>query len=100
MDDRIAFTDTEAGLIVVPSDGGEGIVIDGYGYNPTSSPDGQHLIYMQDTGSTWWHLVMSRADGTGQPTTIVEHVEIPNAHSFPSAQGFSWQPVQADRPTP
>jgi len=52
VDDRIAFSDTDAGLVVVPPDGGDGIMIDTYGYNPTWSPDGQHLIYMQDTGST------------------------------------------------
>lgn len=94
VEDRIALVEN-GGLVVVAPDGADGVVIDSYGYHPTWSPDGQQLIYMKDTGSTSWRLVMSRADGTSDTTTIVDGVTMPTARSFPGAQQFSWQPIPA-----
>ena len=94
VDDRIAFSDGDARLVVVGADGGDPIVVDEYGYNPTWSSDGRRLIFVQDTASTAWRLVMADADGAGEPTTIVDSVSVSDARSFPAAEQFSWQPVQ------
>ena len=92
-DDRIAMSDEVAALIVVRPDGSDLRIIDGYGYNATWSPDGQRLMYIQDASSTSWRLMVANGDGSGAPATLVGEVTIPNAHSFPAAEQFSWQPV-------
>ena len=97
VDDRIAFSDRDARLVVVGSDGGDPIVVAEYGYHPTWSSDGRRLIFVQDTASTAWRLVMADAAGAGERTTIVDSVSISDARSFPTAEQFSWQPVQPRR---
>jgi Tol biopolymer transport system component len=98
VDDLIAITDD--GLVLVSPTGGDRVVIDDYGYDVTWSPDGRHVMYVQDVASAAWQLVIANAAGTGSPTTIVERVPIPDARSFPPAQQFSWQPVAAGAGVP
>jgi Tol biopolymer transport system component len=94
VEDRIAFSDAHAGLVVARADGTDRLVIDLYGYHPTWSPDGRQLIYIQDVASAAWRLMMADAAGSGVPTTIVDSVAISSAWSFPPAEQFSWQPVE------
>ncbi len=93
VEDWIAFSDAEAGLVVVRPDGSQPIVIDDYGYHPTWSPDGRQLIYLQDAASAAWRLMLADAAGSGEPAMIVDSVAIYSARSFPAAEQFTWQPV-------
>lgn len=94
VDDRIAFSDAEAGLVVVRPDASDPIVIDAYGYHPTWSSDGEQLLYIQDAASAAWRLMMADAAGSGKPVTIVDSVAISSARSFPAAEQITWQPVE------
>jgi Tol biopolymer transport system component len=94
VEERIAFSDADARLVVVRPDGTDRLVIDDYGYHPTWSGDGQHLLYIQDAASAAWRLMMADASGSGEPTTIVDSVAVSSARSFPAAEQISWQPVE------
>jgi Tol biopolymer transport system component len=94
VEDRIAFSDGDAGLVVVRPDGSDPIVIDDYGYHPTWSSDGRQLIYLQDADSAAWRLMLADATGSGEPTMIVDSVAISSARSFPAAEQITWQPLE------
>lgn len=94
VEDRIAFSDAEAGLVVVRPDGTDPVVVDDYGYHPTWSSDGRQLIYIQDAASAAWRLMRADAAGSGEPMTIVASVAISSARSFPSAEQITWQPFE------
>ncbi len=94
VEDRIALSDADGGLVVVRSDGSDRLLIDTYGYHPTWSGDGRQLIYIQDAASAAWRLMMADAAGSSEPRTIVDSVAISTARSFPAAEQISWQPVE------
>ena len=94
VEDRIAYSDGNAGLVVVRPDGTDPIVVDDYGYHPTWSSDGRQLIYIQDAASAAWRLMRADAAGSGEPMTIVDSVAISSARSFPPAQQITWQRVE------
>ena len=94
VEDRIAFSDAGAGLVVVRPDGSDRIVVDDHGYNPTWSSDGRQLIYIQDAATAAWRLMMADAAGAGEPVTLVESIAISSARSFPAAEQITWQPVE------
>lgn len=94
VDDRVAFSDANAALVLVRPDGTGRVVIDDYGYNPTWSADGRQLLYIQDAASAAWRLLMTDAAGSAEPAILIDSVSISSARSFPAAEQISWQPVE------
>jgi dipeptidyl aminopeptidase/acylaminoacyl peptidase len=94
VENRIAFSDADAALVVVRPDGTDAVVVDDYGYHPTWSSDGRQLIYIQEAASAAWRLMMADANGSGESMTVVNSVAISSARSFPLAEQITWQPVE------
>jgi WD40 repeat protein len=95
--DRIAYSDTNARVMVVGPDGADPRVVSDYGYDVTWSPDGSQILYIHDVSALGYALMSQAVDADGSPVgeavTLVPEVGIATARSFPPAQAFSWQPV-------
>jgi WD40 repeat protein len=94
VEDRIAFSAADAGLVVARPDGTDSVLVAEGGYHPTWSGDGRALIYIQDTASAAWRLMTADITGTGESMPVVDSIPISDPRSFPRAQQITWQPVQ------